>query len=217
MSPDNHNLLLPMFSPMAQPPGKRYRTIVADPPWGAVARSPIRFNGKKTATNDYATMTNEEITGLPIGMWAAEDSHLYLWALNNNLPAAHRILTAWGFDFKTLITWVKGRFEHGRLVHHFGLGQYFRNSTEHVLFGTRGSAPIMNHDTPTAFVAPRTDHSEKPATFYDMVEHVSPGPYLDVFARKQRMGWDCFGNEAYNPSELLATLTDEQSDGLVPA
>ena len=210
---DNHNLLLPMFSPMAKPPTKRYRTIVADPPWDYREH---RGDGPKGAGAQYPCMTQAELANLPVGLWAHDDAHLYLWVPNAFIVGAHRVAEGWGFAPRTIITWVKGRLDRGRLVQQIGLGNFFRTSTEHILFCVRGKLPAMNQDTPTAFLSPRHDHSEKPQAFYDLVEHVSPGPYLDVFARKQRMGWDCFGNEAYNPAELLATLTDQQADGLVP-
>ena len=213
---DNHNLLLPMFSPMAQPPTKRYRTIVADPPWDYKVAGIGHFSGK-SAGRQYSCMTPDEILQLPIGLWAQEDARLYLWTTNSFMEQAHRIARTWGFTPRTILTWVKGRIEGGRLIQQFGLGYCYRNSTEHIVVAECGKPAVLNHDTPTALISPRHQHSEKPPAFYDMVEHVSPGPYLDVFARKQRMGWDCFGNEAYNPSELLATLTDEQADGLVPA
>ena len=193
-----HETILPLFSPMAKAPTKRYRTVVADPPWAAVQRPPMRFDGKATPVNSYGTMSNDEIANLPVGMWAEVDSHLYLWCLNSNLSAAHRIAGLWGFEIKTVITWVKGRIEAGRLIQHIGLGHYFRGSTEHILFGVRGSLGTRHDDVPTAFVAPRGEHSEKPAAFYDMAERMSPGPYLDVFARKQRFNWDTFGDESFD-------------------
>lgn len=133
-----------------------------------------------------------------VGLWADENAHLYLWCMNNNIVQAHKVAQAWGFDVKTLITWVKGRIEANRLVSHIGLGHYYRNSTEHVLFCVRGSCNTINSDMPTAFISPRKEHSEKPAAFYDMVEHMSAGPYLDIFARKQRFNWDTFGNESFD-------------------
>ena len=85
-----------------------------------------------------------------------------------------------------------------------GMGHYFRNNTEHVIFAVKGRLPTQRKDIPTAFTAPRGRHSEKPQAFYDMVETASPGPYLDVFARKQRMGWDVAGNEVYSVIPELA-------------
>ena len=196
--PSTHEVVLPLFSQMAQEPAKKYRTIVADPPWAAVLRPPVRYDGKKTQKNSYGTMTNDEITNMGAGLWAEDNAHLYLWFLNSNNVAAHKIAEAWGFDVKTIITWVKGRFEYGRFIEHIGLGHYFRNCTEHILFGVRGSLDTKEKDMSTVLFAPRTEHSEKPAAFYDMVERMSPGPYLDIFARKQRFRWDTFGNEAFD-------------------
>lgn len=193
--PDNHNAILPLFSPMVQAPAKRYRTIVADPPWDY--RQHLG-GGPKGAGAQYKCMTSEEILMLPVGRWAEESATLYLWTPNSFVPRAYHIAEAWGFLPRTLITWVKGRLEGGRLIQHIGLGASFRTSTEHVLYGERGKPIILNRDMPTAFIAPRREHSAKPDTFYDIVEHVSMGPYLDVFARKQRMGWDTFGDEAFN-------------------
>ena len=193
--PTTHAAVLPLFSPAAEQPTKRYRCIVADPPW----RYELRANDKThRARCGYGTMNSDDIAGMPVGLWAQDDSHLYLWVTNAFMGEGLQIVKAWGFDFKTIITWVKGRFEGPRLVYHIGVGNYYRNSTEHILFAIRGSLGTFNHDAPTAFIAERHAHSEKPAAFYDMVQHMSPGPYLDVFARKQRMGWDSWGDEAYD-------------------
>jgi N6-adenosine-specific RNA methylase IME4 len=193
--PSNHNAILPMFSPMAEKPMKRYHTIVADPPWDYREH---RGDGPKGAGAQYPCMKADELGMLPVGSWAEDNAHLYLWVTNAFIVQAHRIAGYWGFEPRTLLTWVKGRIEMGRLVAHIGLGSHFRTATEHVLFCTRGSLNALNHDVPTAFIAPRTTHSEKPQTFYDLVEQVSIGPFLDVFARKQRFNWDTFGNEAFN-------------------
>ena len=195
--PDNHAVRLPLFD-LASRPVKRYRTLVADPPWAAVLRAPMRYDGTGNGLNDYPTMTDAELMNIPVGLWAEENAHLYLWCLNSNILQAHKVVAAWGFETKTVITWVKGRLEAGKLVQHIGLGHYFRNSTEHVLFGVRGSLGTLNNDVPTALVAPRREHSEKPAAFYDMVLRTSPGPYLDIFARVQRFEFDTFGNESFD-------------------
>jgi N6-adenosine-specific RNA methylase IME4 len=192
-----HEVVLPLFD-MASRPVKRYRTLVADPPWAAVLRPPMRFDGVDNGKNNYSTMTDAELMSMPIGLWAEDNAHLYLWCLNSNILQAHKVVNAWGFEVKTVITWVKGRIEQNKLVQHIGLGHYFRNSTEHVLFAVRGSLPTLNNDIPTALVAPRRDHSEKPSAFYDMVLRTSPGPYLDVFARVQRFEFDTWGNESFD-------------------
>ena len=194
--PTTHAAVLPLFSPAAQQPTKRYRTIVADPPWGY--RDKLGGPHERGAEGHYGTMTMTELYGLPVGAWACKDSHLYLWATNAFLEEAHQLAKTWGFTPRTVLTWVKGRIEGGRLIQHIGLGHFYRNTTEHVLFCVRGKLDTKCHDIPTAFVAERHAHSEKPAAFYDMVQRMSPGPYLDVFARKQRFGFDTWGDEAFD-------------------
>lgn len=179
-----------------------YRTIVADPPW-EYTQSRIVTTAKTAKTRPeaaakYRTMTDTEIAALPVGAWCEDDAHLYLWATNPRLRAAFGIVEAWGFEYRTLLTWEK----QGTL----GMGYYFRGQTEHVLFATRGKLPIPPEKRErNIFRAPKTGHSIKPDSFMDMVERVSPGPYLEMFARRQRLGWDTWGNEALNHVEIGET------------
>ncbi len=164
-----------------------YRTIVADPPW----RYDANIAPAKNFELQYPSMATDEIRALPVSGLAAESAHLYLWVTNLKLHEARafEIVEVWGFRYATMLTWHK--------LGAPGLGWYFRGDTEHVLFGVRGKAPIepaireSNH-----FAATRTRHSEKPDRFYELVERVSPGPYLEMFARRRRYGWDVWGNEA---------------------
>lgn len=159
-----------------------YGTIVADPPW--------RYGNTSTrgaAEDHYDTMTIEELCALDVGAWGAEQSHLYLWTTNGFLRDAFTIMDAWGFTYKTTLVWVKPQL---------GMGNYFRSSTEYVLFGIRGGLRTLNCNQRNWFEAPRGKHSAKPDSFLDLVELVSPGPYLEVFARRRRIGWDVWGNEA---------------------
>ena len=194
--PTTHEVVLPLFSAMTQAPTKRYRTIVADPPW--------RYNMKPPeGGTTYPTMTTPELCNMGLGRWAYDDSHLYLWTTNSFLVEAHQIARAWGFEPKTLITWIKRRQPRGEEPTSLddkwiGMGFYYRGVTEHVLFAIRGKLAVLNKDQANILYAPHGTHSEKPAAFYDMVERMSPGPYLDVFARTQRFNWDTFGNEAYD-------------------
>lgn len=163
-------------------PAGNYPTIVADPPW--------QYDNAGTrgaADGHYPTMTVEEICKLDVAARAADHAHLYLWTTNTFLLAAFAVLDAWGFEYKTCLTWAKPQI---------GLGNYFRSATEHVLFGVRGTLPVADRAIPTWFQADRLRHSEKPATFYELVERASPGPYLELFARRPRPGWDAWGNEA---------------------
>ena len=147
----------------------------------------------------YPSMAAEEILALPVGNWADERSHLYLWTTQRYLEDALTIAKGWGFEVRKILIWCKAPTG-------FSMGGAFGNSTEFIVTGVRGNLSYQNRVPRDWFEWKRGTHSEKPNAFYDLVQHMSIGPYLDVFARKQRMGWDCFGNEAYNPSELLATL-----------
>ena len=172
----------------------KYRTIVADPPWFYERSGGL--GGKRAAASNYPTMTNAEIAALPIEAEADDNAHLYLWVTNPRLfqeagdaCGPRDIMTAWGFRYVTLLTWHK--------LGAPGMGWYFRGDTEHVMFGVRGDLRIppevreSNH-----FAARRQEHSRKPDRFYELVERVSPGPYLELFARRRRFGWDVWGNEA---------------------
>lgn len=175
-----------------------YRTIVADPPWQYnVARGlPTRDYKPSTAEAHYSTLTMEEIAAIPVKDLAAEDAHLYLWVTNPRLFGDRQggrratpldIAEAWGFEYRTMLTWVKT----GPL----GMGWWFRGNTEHVLFCARPGTPAIPADRREANVvtAPRQHHSGKPAAFFDLVERVSSGPYLELFARSPRLGWDSWG------------------------
>lgn len=172
----------------------RYQTIVADPPWryrttGITTRTRGDGTYAPEAERNYPTMTVDEIVALPVRDWTADDAHLYLWVTNPILPSALPIVEAWGFRYVTLLTW--------RKLGTLGMGYYFRGDTEHVIFAVRGKAPIAAPDRQRNwFAAPKTGHSRKPDLFYEMVERVSPGPRLEMFARRRRFGWDVWGNEA---------------------
>ena len=181
---------------------KQYRTIVADPPWRIEKMGFTKMGMKPDLP--YPTMTQEQLLNMPVGLWAAEHSHLYLWSTNSKLSEALELARVWGFKFNTLITWIKRHPpEHEDREspwddHRLGLGRYYRTTTEHVLFAVRGGLDTLRKNEPNFFFAPTRQHSEKPAAFYDMVERMSPGPYLDVFARKQRFNFDTFGNESFD-------------------
>lgn len=160
-----------------------YRTIVADPPWkyGNTAT-------RGSAEDHYPTMPVEDICALPVGEWTAGDGcHLYLWTTNNFLREAFQVVEAWGFEYKTCLTWVKRQI---------GLGNYFRSRTEHVLFCTSGSVPTARRDVANVIEAPRGRHSRKPDCFMDLVEEMSPAPRLEMFSRRRRLGWSTWGNES---------------------
>jgi N6-adenosine-specific RNA methylase IME4 len=166
-------------------PPEKFRVIEADPPWA------LRSQEKKSQHYQYPTMGLEEIKALGgrVVAVAEDDAHLYLWAINPMLEEAFEVVRAWGFEFKTLITWRKSDG--------FGTGHYFRGQTEHVLFCVRGSLGTLSNDLPNVFDAKRTGrHSGKPDEFYDLVDKASPGPRLRLFARSQREGWFSWGDQA---------------------
>ena len=181
----------------------KYRTIVADPPWRYNATKPTTRGYKpSSAEGHYPTMTMVEIAALPVADLAEDDAHLYLWVTSPRLfgdrggIAPIDILKRWGFEYKTTLVWVKPGW---------GMGWWFRNNHELVLFGVRGKAPIHESKRLGSVIrGGQRVHSRKPDSFYDTVEAVSPGPYLELFARRQRLGWDSWGNEALNHVEIAS-------------
>ena len=162
----------------------RFATIVIDPPWDWGDEGDQDQLGR--ARPDYGTMSIDQLERLDVGGLADDDCHIYLWITNRSLPKGFRLLESWGFRYITAITWVKP---------HFGMGNYFRGQTEHVLFGVKGSQPLKRKDAGTAFTADRGSggHSSKPASFLELVESCSPGPYVEMFSRSSRSGWVSWG------------------------
>lgn len=161
----------------------RFRTILADPPWD------IQQKGTRGAVQHYPLMTLDRIKAMPIGELADEDAYLWLWVTNATLRDGYDVAEAWGFTVRSPLTWVKFRL---------GLGNYLRNSTEHLLFATRGKAPVLFRSQPTWINAPIQDHSHKPEEQYPLIERVSPGPYLELFARRRPPSngpWFVWGNQ----------------------
>lgn len=165
-----------------------YRTLYIDPPWPESGGGKI----KRGADRHYKLMTVREIKALPIASLADPDGcHLYLWTTNNYLPSALECVTEWGFQYVTLITWLKDRM---------GLGQYYRGITEHCIFAvTHKRLPYRMEGKRcqgvTGFTEPKREHSVKPERMRQMIERVSYPPRLELFARAEYPGWDCWGNE----------------------
>lgn len=183
--------------------GQRFRTILADPPWrfenrtGKIAPEHMRLNR-------YSTMSLDEICELPVARHAEDTAHLYLWVPNALLPEGLRVMEAWGFRYKSNIVWHKVRKDGGSDGR--GVGFYFRNVTELLLFGTRGKgarteAPARSQ---VNYLSSRKrEHSRKPDEQYDLIEECSKGPYLELFARGERADWTSWGNQAtkeYRPT-----------------
>lgn len=168
---------------MPETTSPKFRTILADPPWSE------QQLGGRGAVNHYPVMSLSRIKTMPVGDLAEPDSHLFLWVTNATLRHGFDVAEAWGFTVRSPLTWVKFRL---------GLGAYLRNTTEHVLFATRGHAPVKFRAQPTWFVAPVQDHSHKPEEQYALIERISDGPYLELFARRRppsRANWSVWGNQ----------------------
>lgn len=161
-----------------------YKCIVADPPW------PHTGGGGRGSNHHYKVLKMEDIatTILNAPCWHPNESgcHLYFWVLNNYLFEGKEVMNQLGFRYISNIVWVKDRF---------GIGYYFRGQHELCLFGVMGKLPTLVNNISTVVHAKRRKHSEKPDEFFSMVEHASPGPRLEMFARKERFGWFCWGDE----------------------
>ena len=179
------------------------RTILADPPWPYEGQGPVGNGGRGASGAEriiqvgvdahYPTMSIEELKALPVREAADTPAHLYLWTTNSFMVEAHDIARAWGFEPKTILTWVKVRQSDGQPS--MKTGYYYRSATEHIVFAVRGSLRLRGPCRPTAYLLPRDAHSVKPDYFYRLVEEQSPGPYLEMFARRPRAGWAQWGNE----------------------
>lgn len=184
---EENRIIVQQATPLADV-SARFATIVVDPPWDWGDEGDVDQMGR--ARPDYATMPYEKLLALPVADLADTDCHLYLWITNRSLPKGFALLEAWGFRYITCITWVKDGA--------FGLGNYFRGATEHILFGVKGSQPLKRKDARTVFHAPRgpQGHSSKPVEIYAFVESCSPGPYLELFSRTNRADWTAWGEPA---------------------
>ena len=174
----------------------QYSTILADPPWQFQNRTG-KMAPEHKRLNRYGTMELDEILALPVGEIARDTSHLYLWVPNALLPEGMRVLDAWGFKYKSNLVWHKVRKDGGPDGR--GVGFYFRNVTELVLFGVRGknARTLAPGRRQVNFLATRKrEHSRKPDEMYSIIESCSPGPYLELFARGKRKNWTVWGNEA---------------------
>jgi len=187
-----------------------YSTIYADPPWEQKNGRPLgKYNvvdGKQIFSNaitnnarpmPYNTMTVEEIASLPVKDISNKDAHLYLWCTNKYLLQATCVIEAWGFKYSTTLVWAKN-------IMGGGLGGTFKVNTEFLLFCTRGKVPAKKSVSGTWYNKKRPyvngypASSKKPDFFKELIESVSPSPYLEMFAREQKTGWDVFGNEVEN-------------------
>jgi N6-adenosine-specific RNA methylase IME4 len=163
-------------------PTGKYRTLVVDPPWAYGNKS-----GRQRPDYAERMMDLETVAAFDLQRWVPDDAcHLYLWVTDAYAGDVYPVIRAWGFEPKATLVWDKGRI---------GMGNYFRHQHELCVFAVKGNLRLKRLDASTVFTAPVGAHSEKPDAFYALVESCSPGPYLDVFARRRRAGWDVFGDE----------------------
>lgn len=180
----------------------RFRTILADPPWQFQNRTG-KMAPEHKRLNRYETMTLDEIISLPVANIVDETAHLYLWVPNALLPEGLSVLASWGFKYKSNLVWHKVRKDGGPDGR--GVGFYFRNTTELILFGIRGKdARTLQPGRSQVNIirSMKREHSRKPDEQYKIIESCSPGPYIELFARGPRKGWTTWGNQAkeYSPS-----------------
>ncbi|MFO0945666.1 MAG: MT-A70 family methyltransferase [Planctomycetota bacterium] len=176
----------------------RFGTILADPPWQFLNRTG-KMAPEHQRLHRYPTMAVNEIMALPVAQLAAPASHLYLWVPNALLREGLDVMEAWGFTYKTNLIWYKVRKDQGPDGR--GVGFYFRNVTEILLFGIRGR---LRTDAPgrrqvNIMLSRKREHSRKPEEAYEIIEACSPGPFLELFARHPRAGWTAWGNEVTPP------------------
>jgi N6-adenosine-specific RNA methylase IME4 len=182
---------------------RRFATILADPPWRFVNRTG-KMAPEHRRLARYGTLKTDEIAALPVEQIAAATSHLYLWVPNALLPDGLRVMQSWGFQYKSNIVWRKIRKDGGSDGR--GVGFYFRNVTEVVLFGVRGknARTLKPGRTQVNYLETRKrEHSRKPDEMYGIIESCSSGPRIELFARGARRGWAVWGNQAtdgYEPT-----------------
>ncbi len=187
----------------------KYRTIVADPPWAydegwpGASTSPLSAFNRAGVPEDcgvrdplpYSSMSIKDIAALPVDGMADTDAHLLLWTTNRYLEDAYTIARGWGFRPSQLLTWCKSR-------RGIGPGGVFASTSEFILYARRGKPAHNQRVDSTWWQWPRGGHSVKPEAFLDLVEQVFPGPYLEMFARRNRLGWDTWGNECLQHVEV---------------
>ena len=185
-----------------------FKTTLADPPWRFQNRTG-KVAPEHRRLDRYDTMTLDDICSLPVSNVVADAAHLYLWVPNALLPDGLRVMQTWGFRYVSNLVWAKRRKDGGPDGR--GVGFYFRNVTEPILFGVRGSMRTLDpgRRQVNMIETRKREHSRKPDEQYDVIEACSPGPYLEMFARYPRDGWSVWGNE----SDAVATPRGRQHPG----
>lgn len=163
--------------------GARFPTIYVDPPWDYDNTA-----SRGAAENHYPTLTLETLMNMPIAELSAENAHLHLWTTNAFLWDAEKLIRAWGFAYKSCFVWIKPQL---------GMGNYWRVSHEFLLLGVRGRMPFLDNTQRSWILNRRRRHSQKPYAVRELIERVSPGPYLELFGREEipNSQWTVFGNQ----------------------
>lgn len=202
---ENQTIIQPAVNGTTEP--GLFKCIVADPPWPYNSRGPAsskehRPNSHGAAPSSverYGAMSIEELCAMDVAGMAEKNAHLYLWTTNSFMVEAHEVARSWGFEPKTIVTWVKKKPDGTPSMK---TGFYYRGATEHCLFCVRGSLRLKGPPHATVFETPRLPHSVKPDYFYEMVESQSEGPHLELFARRKRTGWFAWGNQVVSDVKL---------------
>lgn len=189
-----------------------YGTILADPPWQFQNRTG-KVAPEHKRLSRYPTLSLQEIKDIPVATIAAPQSHLYLWVPNALLKEGLDVMEAWGFEYKTNLVWHKVRKDgepDGR-----GVGFYFRNTTELILFGVRGKLRTLQPGRTQVNIIKtmKREHSRKPDELYELIEACSPAPYMELFARGQRPKWDQWGNQAEEYEISWETYSNNSQNG----
>ena len=167
-----------------------YKVLCADPPWKFNDSLPGESRG---ASNNYPCLSVEELCTFPLPP-LADDCVLFLWRVASMQQEALDVISVWGFDLKTELVWLKKTATGKRW---FGMGRTVRAEHEVCLIATKGHPEVKTHSIRSTFEAENLQHSQKPELFYDIVEQLFDGPYVELFARRQRVGWTCLGNELH--------------------
>lgn len=185
----------------------RYGVIVADPPWWYEDQ---KGNSPRLGGYTYQAMTDSEILSMPVEQLALRDCMLFLWSTNPKLPEALTVMSTWGFDYVTKLPWIKV-CRSDLLTPRYGIGHWAAACSEDVLIGRRGKVSPPPPPIHLGLISPSFGHSRKPDSVHELVERL-PGPYLELFGRRDRDGWDVFGNDVRGPLDGLPLFEGGEHD-----
>jgi len=194
----------------------KFATVLADPPWQFQNRTGKMAPEHKRLSR-YPTMTLQEIKNLPVESIVKDTSHLYLWVPNALLPDGLQVMEHWGFTYKSNLIWYKVRKDGG--PDRKGVGFYFRNVTEVILFGVRGTKARTlqpGRSQENIISTRKREHSRKPDEQYDLIESCSPGPFIELFARGPRKNWFVWGNQSENYTPDWNTYSNHSQSNIIP-